>query len=193
MRVLTVIAHPNRASFNYAILERFEAGLRAAGHEVRRRDLHAPLFDPLLSGDELADLQRGEVASAVREEQALLEWAEALVFVYPLWWLDRPAVLKGWCDRVFTHGFAFAYDENGVRGLLPHRKGLVLITAGGSEEEMELMGANSASILFPMVGGSLRFCGVEEVTGRVFHAVGTISDEARAALLDEVEEMGRAF
>ncbi len=193
MKVLTVIAHPNRASFNYAMLERFEAGLRTAGHEVRRRDLHAPLFDPLLSGDELAALQRGEVAPAVREEQALLMWAEALVFIYPLWWLDRPAVLKGWCDRVFTHGFAFAYDETGVRGLLTHRKALVLITAGGSEEEMARMGADSASILFPMADGSLRFCGVEEVAGRVFYAIPSIPTEARAALLDEVEEMGRAF
>ncbi len=191
VNVLTIIAHPNTASFNYAILDRVETGVRKAGHEVKRRDLYAPLFDPVLSADELGALQKGEVCAAVRQEQALLEWAEALIFVYPLWWFDRPAVLKGWCDRVFTHGFAFSYGEQGVVGLLEHKKALVLITAGGSESEMTAMGATSDSILFPMTEGSLKFCGVEAVQGQVFYGVGTISDEARAGLLDEVEGMGR--
>ncbi len=193
VNVLTVIAHPNPDSFNYAIVERVEAGLKSAGHEVRRRDLYHPLFDPVLGADELAALQQGEVCAAVREEQALLDWAEALVFVYPLWWLDRPAVLKGWCDRVLTHGFAFSYDENGVRGLLPQKRALVLVTAGGSGVEMEEMGATTAQILFPMVEGSLKFCGVDEVEGRVFYAVGSASDQERAAMLDAVEQLGRTM
>lgn len=193
MNVLTVIAHPNTASFNYAILDRVEKGVRKAGHEVKRRDLHAPLFNPVLAADELAALQSGDVCAEVREEQKLLEWADALVFVYPLWWFDRPAVLKGWCDRVLTHGFAFSYDENGVRGLLQHKKALVLVTAGGSEAEMQDMGASSESILFPMSEGSLRFCGVETIQGRVFYGVGTISDKDRVRLLDEVEDMGQAI
>ena len=193
MNVLTVIAHPNPASFNYGILERLQAGLREAGHDVKTRDLHAPLFSAILGADELGALQRGEIAEEVLQEQTLLQWADGLVFIYPLWWLDRPAVLKGWCDRVLTHGFAFSYDESGVRGLLEHKKAMVLITAGGSEGEMQAMGATSESILFPMIEGSLKFCGIEEVTGKVFYAVGTVSDEERARLLDEVEVMGREF
>jgi NAD(P)H dehydrogenase (quinone) len=193
VNVLTIIAHPNPQSFNYGIIERIEAGLKQAGHEIRRRDLHAPLFYPVLEAEELGALQRGKVADAVRNEQALLEWAEGLIFIYPLWWFDRPAVLKGWCDRVFTNGFAFTYDESGVAGLLQHKKALVLITAGGSEAEMQAMGSSSESILFPMTSGSLKFCGIEKVEGRVFYAVATVSDRERLKLLDTVEEMGRSF
>ncbi len=193
VNVLTIIAHPNTASFNYAILDRVEAGIRKAGHEIKRRDLYAPMFNPALGAEELADLQSGKVCGEVREEQKLLEWADALVFIYPLWWFDRPAVLKGWCDRVLTHGFAFSYSENGVRGLLQHKKALVLVTAGGTEEEMQAMGASSESILFPMLEGSLRFCGVESLVGRVFYAVSTVPDVERARLLDEVEELGRVI
>ena len=40
MRVLTVFAHPGSKSFCHAVLERFDAGLRDAGHgadEATRR------------------------------------------------------------------------------------------------------------------------------------------------------------
>lgn len=193
MKILTIIAHPNPASFNYALLERIERGLKTAGHEVRRRDLYSPLFDPVLGKDELAGLQQGGVSDEVRAEQQQLEWAEALVFIYPLWWLDRPGILKGWCDRVLTHGFAFSYGEQGVCGLLRHKKAMVIITAGGSEPEMQAMGATTGSILFPMTEGSLKYCGVREVEGHVFYAVGSITDEARLKLLEEAENLGREF
>jgi NAD(P)H dehydrogenase (quinone) len=50
MRVLTIYAHHNKHSLCHAILERFEAGLREAGHENETIDLHAISFDPVLRG-----------------------------------------------------------------------------------------------------------------------------------------------
>jgi putative NADPH-quinone reductase len=41
MNVLTVFAHSGSQSFCYAVLERFDAGLRAAGHANEEVDLHA--------------------------------------------------------------------------------------------------------------------------------------------------------
>ncbi len=193
MRVLLVVAHPNPDSFNHALRRRLQRGLAAAGHEVRLRDLHAPAFDPVLDGAELAGLQAGTVAPAVRAEQDLLRWAEGLVFVYPLWWFDRPAVLKGWCDRVLTHGFAFRYGPEGVTGLLPQRKALVVVTAGGSADEFRALEVDPDELARPMVQGTLRFCGVPQVESRVFLAVGTVEAAARAAMLAEAEALGRAF
>lgn len=48
MRVLTVFAHPGRGSFCHAVLERFDAGLREAGHTNEIVDLYAIGFDPVL-------------------------------------------------------------------------------------------------------------------------------------------------
>lgn len=193
MNVLTVIAHPNPNSFNYGILERIKSGLVKAGHAVKDRDLHAPLFSPVLSGEELGALQQGQFSDEVKAEQALLSWADGLVFIYPLWWFDRPAVLKGWCDRVFTHGFAFSYNLSGVTGLLKQSKALVLITAGGSKEEMQSLGASSTSLLLPMTRGSLEFCGIENVSGKIFYSTSSVSDQERSKILDEVESMGETF
>jgi NAD(P)H dehydrogenase (quinone) len=48
MKVLTVFAHPGSGSFNHAVLQRFDAGLRAAGHVSEVVDLYAIGFDPVL-------------------------------------------------------------------------------------------------------------------------------------------------
>ena len=48
MNVLTVFAHPNSRSFCHAVLDRFNAGLRDAGHTNEIVDLYAIGFDPIL-------------------------------------------------------------------------------------------------------------------------------------------------
>ncbi|HSA95885.1 MAG TPA: NAD(P)H-dependent oxidoreductase, partial [Acidobacteriota bacterium] len=47
MNVMTVIAHPNPKSFCHAILRRFDAGLKEAGHSNDIVDLYAMKFDPV--------------------------------------------------------------------------------------------------------------------------------------------------
>ena len=47
MNVLTVFAHPNPRSFCHAVLERFDTGLRDAGHTNEILDLYAIGFDPI--------------------------------------------------------------------------------------------------------------------------------------------------
>ena len=48
MKVLTVFAHPISKSFCHAVLDRFDAGLRDAGHTNEIVDLYAIGFDPIL-------------------------------------------------------------------------------------------------------------------------------------------------
>lgn len=47
MNIVTVIAHPNPKSFCHAILRRFDAGLKEAGHSNDVVDLYAMKFDPV--------------------------------------------------------------------------------------------------------------------------------------------------
>ena len=48
MNVLTVFAHPGSQSFCRAVLDRFDSGLRNAGHTNEIVDLYAIGFDPIL-------------------------------------------------------------------------------------------------------------------------------------------------
>jgi len=47
MNILVVYAHPNAASFNYAVLNAFTEGAEDAGHALEVVDLHAIGFDPV--------------------------------------------------------------------------------------------------------------------------------------------------
>lgn len=192
MNTLIVYTHPNPASFNHAILENIMAGLEEAGHEVRIKDLYKENFDPVLHAEDLANLQEGEIPERIRKEQEDLLWAEGLVFIYPLWWFDRPAMLKGWFDLVLTNGLAFEYSDKGVQGLLQHKKALVMITAGGSKQYFI---DNDALQLIhrPVTDGTLSFCGINDVSHRIYYDVASVSDEERIEILKESLELGRNF
>jgi NAD(P)H dehydrogenase (quinone) len=190
MRILIVYAHPNPASFCHAILRTIESELSAMGHDIRVKDLYAEGFNPVLSAAELGALNDGRVPEAIAREQESLRWAEGLVLVYPLWWFDRPAILKGWFDKVLTNGFAFEYTAEGARGLLPQHKALIVVTVGGSRQDYRDMDAEEL-IIRPVSDGTLGFCGISDVDHRLLYGVPSVSDEARGAMLNEVRQATR--
>ena len=192
MNVLIVFTHPNPNSFNHALLERVSAGLTEAGHTIKVKDLYKENFDPILSASDLAQLQEGNIPPKIAKEQEQLLWADSLIFIYPLWWFGRPAMLKGWFDIVMTNGLAFEYSSDGVKGLLKHQRALVLITAGGSKQYFE---DNDALQLIhrPITDGTLSFCGIKDVSHEIYYDIANVSDDERLKILDDVEAMGKNF
>lgn len=108
MRVLVIYCHPNPESFNAAIRDTVLEALRESGHEARLIDLYGRGFNPVMS---MADLQvyneEGKNLDPFRDQADDLLWAEAVIFIYPTWWFNVPAMLKGWLERVLVPGFAF--------------------------------------------------------------------------------------
>jgi putative NADPH-quinone reductase len=114
MRALVVYCHPKETSFTAAVRDVVLDRLRAAGAEVRLRDLYAEGFDPRLTAHDL-DIYEDEAVNgaAFAGEIADLRWCDTLIFVYPTWWYGLPAMLKGWLDRVLVPGVAFLMPEPG--------------------------------------------------------------------------------
>lgn len=134
MRALAVLAHPSPRGFNAEVFSAALSGLREAGHELRTLDLYGKAFEARLSEPEWrtnSDVpeNRKPVETLVRD----LEWAEALVFVFPTWWSGLPAILKGWLDRVFLPGVAFDLADGGpIRAKLTGIRVWAVITTCGS-------------------------------------------------------------
>ena len=192
MKVLIVFTHPNPNSFNHALLEKTKAGLNQSGHEVRVKNLYQEKFNPVLYSDDLSQLHNDNIPTRIDAEQKQLLWADGLIFIYPLWWFTPPAMLKGWFDVVLSHGVAFEYSNKGVTGLLKHKKALVLITAGATEDWFQQNDALEISYR-PITDGTLAFCGIENVSHEIYYDVVNISDEARADILKEAEKLGLEF
>lgn len=141
MRALVVYCHPNPESLCAAALERALAGLAAGGHDVRVCDLYAEGFRPEMSADERRTHTEPGIAPELQRHADDLQWAEALVLVYPTWWSGQPAMLKGWIDRVWVAGVAWDLPEgaNRLRPRLGNVRRIVAVTSHGSSKFMNAL------------------------------------------------------
>ena len=135
LRALLVVAHPLDNAFAKTAAERIRVTLERRGIEVDMIDLYADDFDPRLTGAE----RRGYFATpyeskAVANYVARLRLAEKLVFVFPQWWFNVPAFLKGFFDRVLVPGVAFDHPSGGgpLIPRLTHVNALWVVSSTGA-------------------------------------------------------------
>lgn len=185
MNHLIVYAHPNPASLSHALLETLQAAYEAQGHTVRVRDLYALGFDPVLKGRDFEAMQAGAPLADVATEQGHITWADAVTVIYPVWWTGLPAILKGWVDRVLTHGYAFRYDAQGVQGLLKGKKAFLVSCHGTPAEYYAEM---QAAMKQTSDTGIFAFCGFEVTEHLFFGAVPMVDDATRKGYLAQARE-----
>ncbi|HEY4785624.1 MAG TPA: NAD(P)H-dependent oxidoreductase [Bacteroidales bacterium] len=146
MKVMIVYAHPSKKSFTYQVLARLVDGLLKAHHRVEISDLYEMNFRSEMTEEEYeregfskTDMPLPE---DVKKEHDKIEKADCIIFVYPVWWSDCPARLKGWFDRVYSVGYAYGYGEKGEKRIQMKKQklGLVICTAGHSNEFLEEIG-----------------------------------------------------
>ncbi|MFI6867552.1 NAD(P)H oxidoreductase [Nocardia sp. NPDC050406] len=115
---LVVVAHHRTDSLTAHTARRATAQLEAAGYRIDLLDLQAEGFDPRMTvADQPEWGNRDKVYSA--EVQAHMERilaADAIVVVFPVYWMSVPALLKGWIDRVWNYGFAYGRSKPRLAG-----------------------------------------------------------------------------
>ncbi len=197
MRVLLVFAHPRRQSFTGQLADAFCDGLRVAGHSVEFADLYLEGFDPILDADQFG-LETAMDPTAPRPadvlaEQARLERAEGLVFIYPFWWSDAPALLKGWFDRVWSYGYAYAYEADLSRSTrLKVRKALALCPAGHTDEKLDALGLREAHHRV-MVEDRLLGVGIPDARLELLGGLSGNPSDLRQHLLHRARALGEGF
>ncbi|WP_336785005.1 NAD(P)H-dependent oxidoreductase [Paenibacillus sp. MMO-177] len=187
MKHLIVYAHPHEGSFNHAILGTAVKALKEGGHEVIVRDLNKLGFNPVLSPADTAALREGNPPADIKTEQAYLEVADFITFIYPIWWTGLPAIIKGYVDRTFSYGFAYQYNsEGGIDKLFAGKKGIIINTYGTPGEIYESIGMNN-SLKQTSGSGIFEFTGIEVVEQFLFGGVTSVAtDEDRKEMLAQV-------
>ena len=130
-RIAIIQAHPDPGGGHlcHALAQAYADGAHAAGREVRV--VHVARLDfPLLRTQK--EWTEGEVPASLRPAQDAIRWADHLVFFFPLWLGDMPALLKGFLEQVARRGFAFEPVEGNPLGrkLLTGRSARVVVTLG---------------------------------------------------------------
>ena len=193
MKVLVVYAHPNPQSFNHAVLEAFTKGLKDGGHTFEVVDLYASKFDPCEKLEDLTQFTGGQMPKDVLDQQEKVAGADALVFIGPVRGWLLPAILKGWIDRVFSHGFAYKITEKGgAVGLLKHKRALFIITTGFQEQIYKASGAEDA-MKKVYVDLTLKMMGVQNAEQVFLYGVSTVDDETRKRYLELAYRLGKEF
>jgi NAD(P)H dehydrogenase (quinone) len=124
--------------------------------------------------------------------------ADALAFISPIYFVGFPAILKGWIERVFTLGFAFALRPEAWRGdirgrlpLLAHKKALIINTTIFDEEAYRSgLGEAMARLIDEY---ALTYPGIQKVEHVYFYAVHGADDATRRAYLRSAYLLGKDF
>ncbi|MHC4067719.1 MAG: NAD(P)H-dependent oxidoreductase [Planctomycetota bacterium] len=197
MHVYVVFAHPSRNSFTGEVLRSFEHGLKEAGHSVGIADLYAMDFqtdmDIAQYDREMGPDPDAPVPPDVKREQEKVVGADAVAFVYPIWWSDCPAKLKGWFDRVLTHGFSY------IRGGWSQRrkpvsivKALLLCPAGHTVEDLE-RGGIARAMRTIMLDDRMPGLGVQEATMEILGGMTNDDGTHRRRNLRRAYQLGKTF
>ena len=193
MHVYIVFAHPSQDSFNRAVLNTFAQGLKDAGHTYEIGDLYRMDFqadmDPVQYQREVGLEPAAPVPHDVKVEQQKINKADALTFIYPIWWSDCPAKLKGWFDRVWTYGYAYFYDASEARHTqIDIRKAIVICSAGHPVKHLERTGIAGS---MRRVNDRLLGIGVKEARMEILGGIMPQDDTYRQANLEKVYQLGK--
>ena len=133
MKVLIIYAHPYEKSFNHSILKIVENSIKQNDAEFDVINLYADGFNPAYTQQELALFREGKTTDQLIEKyQNQIKEAQKLVFVFPIWWNDMPAIVKGFIDKVMKKNFAYKYQKGRMFGLLTNIKDALILTTSSS-------------------------------------------------------------
>ena len=157
---LVILAHPRKESFNHKIAKTIVNN----SDSVFLMDLYNKKWkqDFLEFQDEKKDWPDNKVFKKIREK---IEWADELIFVYPVWWTGEPAILKNFIDINFSAGFAFKYEDGKPTGLLGEKNARVFTTADSPKWLMTFLHPFMKMVFSKAV---LDFCGIRTLSFNIF-------------------------
>ncbi len=188
-----VYAHPWDGSYNHAILTSITEKLETKREPFQVIDLYKDGFNPVFTAEELKHFHKGETPySLVKDYQEKLKQSTELVFIFPVWWWDLPAMLKGFIDKVMLSGFAFIEDQNTgtLKGLLTNIKQTTVISTSTTDKEyIESEAGNAIQSVF--INRTLADLGLKNESTKWIHfsRVNLTTDEKRKQFLKEISQI----
>ncbi|WP_017471543.1 NAD(P)H-dependent oxidoreductase [Amphibacillus jilinensis] len=188
MKALIIFSHPRQGSFSHALLDRVTKTLEKKGYHVNVRDLYKMNFNPILEGSDTIHIEAGnfvrdhaQFPEDVKIEQQLMLESDLYIYIFPIWWNGMPAIMKGYIDRVFQHGFAYSFEDKDAFDRFKGKRALFLTPTGqpqvidGKENPLSrairtvtsdwLFNGNSVELIDHVFYGRVPYLSREELEG----------------------------
>jgi putative NADPH-quinone reductase len=184
MKILVVLGHPKKGSFNHAIAETAIKTLRTNQHTVIFHDLYEEEFDPILPSEEIP--QNADLNTIIQVYCDEVSKADAFIIIHPNWWGQPPAILKGWVDRVFRPEIAYTL-AGGATGLLKAEIAIVLNTSDTPpDRELAVFGDPLETLWKKCI---FQYCGIKKFFRKTYGVIITSNLTQRKKWLNDVENI----
>ncbi|WP_241650045.1 NAD(P)H-dependent oxidoreductase [Rosenbergiella collisarenosi] len=217
MKILLVYAQPESSSLTNHLVREAEKFLSQKKHSISHSDLYAMDWKAVMDESDFTNRKNQSRLSFIQEsghayctktltkdiqaEHEKLNNADAVIFIFPLWWYSMPAIMKGWIDRVWTYGLAYGYKNAGNRyrygeGAFLGKRALLAINIGGPELEYSQRGINGKldDILFPITHGTLFYTGMTVLpTFAIYNSVNITEEQLCYATAQWIRRLDNLF
>jgi len=188
-KILVINGHPNKESYNNALKESYIKGARSSGFDVEDIQIGDLKFEPNLF---FGYTKRIDLEPDLEEAWQKILRAEHIVWIHPLWWGGVPAIMKGFIDRIFLPGRAFAYRPNSIwwDRLLKGRSARIICTS--DQPYLYYWLVNGKPAINQLKKMTLEFSGITPVKVSFISPIKRSTVEYRNKWLGKVEKLGKA-
>jgi putative NADPH-quinone reductase len=186
-KIMIIVGHPQRQTLCEALGKAYQNGAQGAGHEVKLFTLADMTFDPILHhGYRLEQPLEPDLQAAY---EALIA-CDHLVFVFPLWCGDMPALLKGFIERILQPDLiARENTENAMNwSIFQNKTARIVMTMGTPVSIYRYWYRGHALKL--LARNILNFIGIKPVRHTLFGMVGTSKPADRDRWLNQLRALG---
>jgi len=122
-KIFVIICNPKEHSSKELYVQTYIEEAKAHGHEVKVLNLYDLDIDYLRAhGDDFDK----SLTLELKQAQDNIVWADQLVFVYPIWWLAIPALMKTFIERVFAEGVVSDMAGMGPKPLMKNKTAVIM-------------------------------------------------------------------
>lgn len=187
-KILIIQGHPDSESYNTALAKAYKKGAMKAGAEIKEIVIRDLDFSPNLK---YGYRKRTELEPDLLAAWEKIQWAEHLVWIYPVWWGSVPAIMKGFIDRLFLPTFAFTKREGSVwwDKLLTGKSARIISTLDQPAWYYWLI--NRRPSYYAMKKLTLNFVGISPVKATTIAPIRLSTDAFREKGLEKLEKLGK--
>lgn len=187
-KTVIINGHPNKDSFNFGLAKAYKEGALETGTEIKEITIAELEFDPILH---FGYQKRMELEPDLLKAWEMIQWADHLVWLHPVWWGGMPALMKGFLDRLFLPGLAYRYRENSVwwDKLLKGKTAHIITTLDQPGWYYRLFYGRPS--INQLKKSTLEFCGVKPVKVTYVGIIRNSTEVQRNQWLQKIKELGR--
>ncbi|SUX45586.1 Putative NADPH-quinone reductase (modulator of drug activity B) [Chryseobacterium indoltheticum] len=187
-KIALINGHPNHESFNFALAEAYKKGVENSGAEIKEIIIRDLDFNPNL---QFGYQKRMDLEPDLLKAWEIIQCADHLVWVHPVWWGGLPAITKGFIDRLFLPGLAFKYRENSVwwDKFLKGKTAHIITTIDQPGWYYRIFYGRPS--INQLKKSTLEFCGVKPVKVTYIGIIKNSKEEQRQKWIEKVYSLGQ--